>query len=65
MRRDEKSEDDHQANAERKEFCLGTSRRDMKHGSQVDIAWQFITHLIATLFRTTCAVILHNLPGNV
>ena len=37
MRRDEKSEDDHQANAERKEFCLRTSRRDMKHGSQVDI----------------------------
>ena len=28
--------DDDQATAERKEFCLRTSRRDMKHGSQVD-----------------------------
>ena len=37
MRREKRSEDDHQANAERKEFCLRTSRRDMKHGSQVDI----------------------------
>ena len=36
MSRDQMTDDDHQANAERKEFCLRTSRPDMKHGSQVD-----------------------------